>query len=66
MSVLKPNGIIVSHSHPPGFGYHQYPRDYFRFMIDWWIDLQKYIKKIELLEVYMYNNKHVFTMYRKI
>ena len=65
-SRLKPNGIIVSHTHPPAFNYHQCPRDYFRFMIDWWIDLPKYIEKIELLELYMYNNNHVFTTYRKI
>lgn len=62
---LKDNGILVTHTHPPNQEYHQYPRDYFRFMIDWWIDLPKYINNIELLEVCMKNNAHVFSCYRK-
>jgi len=62
---LKENGILVTHTHPPNQEYHQYPRDYFRFMIDWWIDLPKYISNIELLEVCMKNNAHVFTCYKK-
>jgi len=63
---LDTGGILVSHTHPPSQEYHQYPRDYFRFMIDWWIDLPKYIPQIELLEVYMHNNAHVFSCYRKL
>lgn len=63
---LDTGGILVSHTHPPNQEYHQYPRDYFRFMIDWWIDLPKYISQIELLEVYMHNNAHVFSCYRKL
>lgn len=62
---LKPNGIIVTHTHPPGYRYHQYPRDYFRFMKDWWYDLPNYINNIELLELYMTENRNVFTCYRK-
>jgi glycosyltransferase involved in cell wall biosynthesis len=62
---LKPNGIIVTHTHPPAQEYHQYPKDYFRFMIDWWVDLPNYINNIELLEIYMHNNAHVFSCYRK-
>lgn len=63
---LKTNGILVTHTHPPNQEYHQYPRDYFRFMIDWWVDLPKYIDDIELLELCMKNNAHVFTCYKKI
>jgi len=63
---LKKGGILVTHTHPPNQEYHQYPRDYFRFMIDWWIDLPNYISNIELLEVCMINNNHVFTCYKKI
>ena len=48
---LKVGGILVTHTHPPNQEYHQYPY-YFRFMIDWWIDLPKYIDGIELLEVW--------------
>ncbi len=62
---LNVNGIIVTHTHPPRMAYHQYPRDYFRFMKDWWYDLPKYISGIELEEFYMYENYDVFSMYRK-
>lgn len=64
-SSLKEGGYLLTHTHPPSQEYHQYPRDYFRFMIDWWIDLPKYIKNIELMEVYMHNNAHVFSCYKK-
>lgn len=63
---LNTGGILLTHTHPPNQEYHQYPRDYFRFMIDWWIDLPKYISNIELLELYMHNNTHVFTCYKKV
>lgn len=64
-AALKPGGIIVSHTHPPGFEYHRYPSDYFRFMKDWWYDLPKYETEMELLELYMHDNRHVFTCYKK-
>jgi len=63
---LKKDGILLTHTHPPAMPYHAYPRDYFRFMKDWWYDLPNYIKDIELYELYSYNNEHVFTMYKKI
>jgi hypothetical protein len=63
---LDENGILITHTCPPGHPYHRYPADYIRFMKDWWYDLPKYIEKIQLLELYMYNNMHVFTCYKKI
>jgi SAM-dependent methyltransferase len=63
---LKIGGILVTHTHPPGYWYHQYPKDYFRFMKDWWYDIPSYINDVELLELYMTNNKHVFTCYKKL
>lgn len=65
ISSLNEGGFLLTHTHPPNQEYHQYPRDYFRFMIDWWIDLPKYITHIELMEVYMHNNAHVFSCYKK-
>jgi SAM-dependent methyltransferase len=62
---LNPNGIIISHTHPPRMAYHQYPRDYFRFMKDWWFDLPNYINGIVLEEFFMYENNDVFTLYKK-
>jgi len=64
--ILKENGIIVNHTHAPVFCYHQYPRDYMRFMKDWWYDLPLYISNIELLEFFMHQNMHAFTCYKKI
>ncbi|BCS82636.1 methyltransferase type 11 [Cotonvirus japonicus] len=63
---LKVGGICVNHTHPPKMPYHSYPRDYFRFMKDWWYDLPKHFPDMELLEFYMYNDYHVFTCYKKI
>src|SRR5271154_1871343 len=66
ISALKPGGVLVTHTHPPAMHYHAFPRDYFRFMKDWWHDLPLWIKSIELLELAMIENYHVFTCYRKI
>jgi SAM-dependent methyltransferase len=63
---LKNEGTIVSHTHPPGFQYHSYPRDYFRFMIDWWFDIPNYIENIELMELCMLESRHVFSVYKRI
>jgi SAM-dependent methyltransferase len=66
ISSLKKDGVLVSHTHPPAFPYHSFPRDYFRFMIDWWLDLPKYIADIQLMELCMYSNSHVFSVYKKL
>lgn len=66
IGALNKDGIIITHTHPPAMSYHQYPRDYIRFMKDWWYDLPKYINNIELEEFFMYQNFDVFTLYRKI
>lgn len=63
---LKPTGILLIHTHPPDFQYHSYPRDYFRFMKDFWYDIPKWNNNLELIELYMLENKHVFTAYIKI
>jgi hypothetical protein len=63
---LNTNGILLTHTHPPKCPYHAYPRDYFRFMNDWWYDLPTHIKSIELIEFYAWNEEHVFSMYRKM
>ncbi len=67
VSILNKNGIIVTHTHPPGYRYHQFPRDYIRFMKDWWYDLPKNLNNnIELLQLWMFQNSHIFTCYKKI
>jgi SAM-dependent methyltransferase len=62
---LKSNGILLMHTHPPGFRYHSFPRDYFRFMKDWWYDIPVYLNSLNLLELYMDKNEVVFTTYIK-
>ena len=32
-------------------------------MKDWWYDLPKYISNIKLNELYMHENRYVFTLY---
>lgn len=63
---LKENGLLIVHTHPPGLTYHRFPNDYFRFMKDWWYDIEKHIEDLELLELYQKHNNHVFTCYQKI
>jgi len=63
---LRIKGLLITHTHPPAEKYHQYPRDYFRFMIDWWFDLEKNIKNIEVVEVAMFDDNDVCTCYRKV
>jgi len=64
---LNKGGYLITHTHAQVFGYHSAPRDYIRFMIDWWYDLPQYIKDIELVELYEDDRIiHVFTCYKKI
>jgi SAM-dependent methyltransferase len=64
-SLLNKNGILLTHTHTPGFEYHPYPKDYIRYYSDWFIDIPKFIYNIELLELFDENN-HIFSVYRKI
>ena len=63
---LKKDGLLISHTHPPKFPYHGFPRDYIRFQRDWWYDLPKYINTLILEELYNYNDFFIFTCYKKI
>lgn len=60
---LAPGGALVSHTHPPAFPHHSYPRDYFRFMRDWWYDLPSLIGGGLVLEELVMTEYHVFTCY---
>ena len=64
VSALNPKGILVIHTHSLAMAYHAWPRDYIRFMDDWWVDLSKHLS-IELLEFYNLNQVHVFACYKK-
>jgi hypothetical protein len=64
VSLLRPNGIIAVHTHTPPFPYHGYPRDYFRFSLDWFEDLESHLKGIELLEL-IGTRGHVFAALRR-
>ena len=64
---LNKGGYLITHTHAQTMKYHQYPRDYIRFMIDWWYDLPQHISDIKLVELYEDDNlKHVLTCYEKI
>ena len=66
-TLLNKDGVLLTHTHPPGFGYHQHPRDYIRFMKDWWYDLPKFLdNEVELSQLFMDKNTHVFTCYKKL
>jgi hypothetical protein len=61
---LNVGGVLVMHTHSVACGYHAWPRDYVRFMDDWWYDMEKWLP-VELLEFYNHNNNHVFACYKK-
>jgi len=64
---LKPGGVIISHTCAQHYEYHAFPRDYIRFMIDWWYDLPQHIDNIKLIELYEDDElHHVFSCYQKI
>jgi SAM-dependent methyltransferase len=63
--LLNKNGVVLIHTHTPGFFYHPYPRDYLRYHPDWFIDLPEFIPNIELLELFD-GNGHIFSAYRKV
>ena len=64
---LKKGGFVISHTHPPGMGYHAFPHDCIRFMKDWWYLVEKHSKiPVELMELYQtHNDANVFSCYRK-
>lgn len=62
---LQKDGILVLHTHSKNAEIHRYPRDYFRFITDFWYDLPQFIPNIELLELLETGEHHVFTCYRK-
>jgi SAM-dependent methyltransferase len=64
-NLLSLGGIVVIHTHVPGFQYHQYPRDYFRFFPDWFIDAEKFVGDIILKELCVVG-PHIFSAYQKI
>jgi hypothetical protein len=64
-SFLKDNGVLAIHTHTPPFRYHAYPRDYFRFTLDWFEDIRSHVPDIELLELYAAEG-NVFTLYKKV
>lgn len=62
--ILKNTGKIYIHTHVPGFEYHQYPRDYFRFYPDWFFDAEEFVGNIELEELCVVDF-HIFAAYVK-
>jgi SAM-dependent methyltransferase len=44
ISLLEPNGYLIIHTVCPGFVYHRYPIDTFRFFPDWFEEIAKRFK----------------------
>ncbi len=65
VNALKKGGYLITGTHPPAFRYHQFPRDYIRFVIDWWYDLPQFIPGIELEEFFQEGQSYVFSCYYK-
>lgn len=64
---LKTGGHLITHTHGQNMHYHQYPKDYMRFMIDWWYDLPERIEGIKLVEFFEDDERiNVFSCYERI
>ena len=64
---LNKGGYLITHASAQNYPYHQFPRDYNRFMIDWWYDIPFNIKDIRLIELYEdYKSLQVFSCYEKL
>ncbi|MDX9988229.1 methyltransferase domain-containing protein [Thiothrix unzii] len=64
LELLTSNGVLIIHTHVPGYYYHPYPRDYLRYHPDWFIDAEKFIPNITLKELFV-KNHHIFSVYQK-
>ena len=65
-SGLAPKGVYVLYTVAQGVPYHGYPRDYFRFMIDWFYDLPRWLgNTVELAGFSLKNDVDIFAAYRK-
>ena len=53
-NMAKVGGVIIVHTHTPPFVYHPYPRDYYRFHIDWFEDMRRFVPGMELVEIVAY------------
>lgn len=63
-SILSDGGVILIHTHVPGYYYHPYPRDYVRFHPDWFIDAEQFLPSITLKELFV-KDCHIFAAFKK-
>ena len=63
-SLLVPGGFLIVHTVVPGFSYHRYPLDTFRFFPDWFEEIAK------RLNLSIVNKRikrtHIFYLYEKL
>lgn len=64
--LLNHNGLLLIHTHTPGFVYHPCPTDCLRFYPDWFKEIVNYIDNIQLLDLVHTNSFHIFAQYQKI
>lgn len=64
LDALKTHGSLLIHTHTQYTIYHPYPKDYFRFFPDWFIDVPKYGRNIQLLDL-LDHDGHIFASYTK-
>jgi SAM-dependent methyltransferase len=63
-NIVCSNGYIIIHTVMPGFGYHRYPIDAFRFFPDWFEEVAKRFD-LKIIKKRM-QDTHIFYMYQKI
>jgi len=55
-ALLEPEGILIVHTVMPGFDYHRYPIDCFRFYPDWFEEISKRLE-MKILDKYIRNSR---------
>jgi len=63
-NIITDDGYIYVHTHTQYFPYHPWPKDYLRFQIDWFLDLEKIVPNIKLIEL-ISTGSHIFSLYKK-
>lgn len=55
-TLLEPEGVLILHTVMPGFDYHRYPIDCFRFYPDWFEEVSKRFE-LKILDKYIRNSR---------
>ena len=56
VALLRPGGYLILHTMMPGFNYHRYPVDCFRFYPDWFEEIAQRLE-LQISDKYIHNSR---------